>query len=96
MEGDGKVGGGVLSPVEVEACYLLDCLAGEGDGDGLAGVGEGGLPFCEGSAVDSGEGELARFVQVWGGNGKALGDVAGDCGDVGDVAVLEGEGSVWW
>lgn len=38
VEGDGEVGWGVLGPVEVEAFDLLDCLAGEGDGDGLADV----------------------------------------------------------
>ena len=51
------------------------------------------MPFCVCGAVNCGEGELTRLVLVWGGHGEALSDVAGDGGDVGDVAVFEGESS---
>ena len=94
MESNGEVSGGVLGPVEVEACDLLDRLANKGDGDGLAGVREVGLPLCVCGAVDRREGKLPWLILVWGGDGEALGDIAGDGGDVGDVAVLEGESSV--
>ncbi len=38
VECDGEAVWGVLGPVEVEAFDKLDCLTGEGDGDGLANV----------------------------------------------------------
>ena len=37
---------------------------------------------------------MTGLVLIWRGDREALGDVAGDGGDAGGIAVLEGEGSV--
>lgn len=52
MEDDGEVRGWVLRPVEEEGGDGLVGLGVEDDGQGGGGVGEGGLPFCGGGAVD--------------------------------------------
>lgn len=96
MEDDGEVGWGALGPVEEETGDGLEGLTGEIDRDGLARVCEVGLPFRRGGSVDGGDGELAGLVVVRGCDGEALSNISRDGGDVGNVPVVKGDGSVGW
>ena len=92
MEDDGEIERWRLCPVEIEPG---DGDAGlKGDGQCRGDVGEGGLPFCGGGAVDGRDGVLTLLVRVWAGDAGTLREVVGDCFDGTRGAIENGEGPV--